>query len=487
MDKIRTTNRVPLENFNLNREMDLVIGSKSNSSPNSSLNSSLNSSPTKTNTINSQYLNDRDMFNKFSNENEQIDMTTVKHDEFNYGMPVFNGQILNNKKSLITSPYMMENNKKDNFVSNNITLDSNDMYEKVISKSDNPYTNLYGSGSEEFNDNTLNSMAYNNNSLKTEDIKSNEYICKVEKDITEFEYEINKNKDKEFLVDINSPFALGYLWKTLVLLSKNPTTDKLLKLLGIKNKDNLISDMKYNAEVFDDSGSLEIVLPIGNQTINTNFISKLSSIYKVNVKTIPNNYDNKAQIFLNWLFKIEIPFYYQPIVKSNNLIGYDKNLIKFIEMTNVPVSLSINHDTRNVILEIPCGSNMILGFVYNTYRQNVDVLPYRLMLNKKEPDVLVKKLIIPKINRNKKSQYGKKFKNEIESVHLGEMVYGMMYELDINIHMGLTIDVSKEISKEKYEIKRNIDLININHKCYYYIRNNNIDNKILSNGMINYR
>ncbi len=473
MEKLRTTNRIPLENFNLNREMDLIIGPDENR---------------KMKISNSQCLNDRDIFNKFSNENEQLDMTTVKHDEFNYGMPIFNGQILNNKKSLITSPYIMENNNKDNFVSNNMTLDSNDMYEQIISKSDNPYLNIYGTGSQEFNDDILNSMAYNNNSgFKKDDVKSTEYICKIEKDIAEFEFEVNKNKEKDFLVDINSPFALGYLWKTLVLLSKNPTTDKLLKLLGIKNKDNLISDMKYNSEVFEDCGSLDIILPTGNQTINTNFISKLSSIYKVNVKTVANNYDNKGHILLNYIFKLEFPFYYQPKIISNYLVGYSKNKIKFIEMTNVPVSLTILQEKNIVILEIPCSSSMVLGFVYDTNRQHVQNLPYKLIIDKKEPDVLVKKLIIPKVNRNKKSPYGKKFKEELDEIHLGEVVYGMMYELDININMGLTIDVSQEVPKDKYEIKRNIELININHKCYYYIKNKNIENKILSNGMINYR
>ncbi len=475
MEKLRTTNRIPLENFNLNREMDLIMGESEKKK-------------NKTTIINSQYLNDRDMFNKFSNENEQVDMTNVKHDEFNYGMPIFNGQILNNKKSLITSPYIVENNRKDNFVSNNTTLDSNDMFEQIVQQTDNPYANIYGSGSKDFNDDVFNSMAYNNNNfLVKEDKKSQENICKVEKDIAEFEYEINKHKDKDFLVNINSPFALGYLWKTLILLSKNPTTDKLLKLLGIKNKDNLISDMKYNSEVFADSGALDIKIPVGNQTINTNFISKISSIYKINVITETNNYDNKAEIFLNYVFKLEIPFYYQPKIITDYLQGYKSNKIKFIEMLNVPVSLIISHEKNIVNLEIPCGSNMILGFIYDTNRNNLNSLPYKLILDKKVPDVLVKKLIIPKINRNKKSPYGKKFKEEIENFHLGEIAYGMMYELDINVNMGLTIGITNEVSKEKYEIKRNIDLININHKCYYYIKNNNIENKILSNGMINYR
>ena len=64
-----------VENFNLNRGMD--ISSK--------------------NEKNLDVLNDRDMFFRFSNGNEQIDMSIFKHND-NFGMPLFNPQIMNNKK-----------------------------------------------------------------------------------------------------------------------------------------------------------------------------------------------------------------------------------------------------------------------------------------------------------------------------------------------------------------------------------------------------
>ena len=129
---------------------------------------------------------------------------------------------------------------------------------------------------------------------------------------------------------------------------------------------------------------------------------------------------------------------------------------------------------------------MVLGFVYNLSRQHVQNLPYKQMIAEKVPNIMVEKLIIPKINRNKISPYGKKFKEELSTMHFGELVYGTIFDLDINIHMGLDIEINQEVPKNKYEIKRNIDIININHKCYYYVRNRNINNKILSNGMINY-
>ena len=52
--------------------------------------------------------------------------------------------------------------------------------------------------------------------------------------------------------------------------------------------------------------------------------------------------------------------------------------------------------------------------------------------------------------------------------------------------MGLSIGVSKEIPKNKYEITKSFDEIVINHKCFYYVKNSNIPNKILSTGMISF-
>lgn len=460
MEKVRmkTSIRNNVENYNLNREMDLVHSG---------------------NVSNDKILGDREIFNKFSNENEQLDMTTVKHDEFNFGMPIFNGQILNNKKSLISSPYIVENNNKNGFISNNLSLDSNDMYAEIIDKS-----------GKKFDDDVFSNMAYNNNknygSIKPElEEGLGDYVCKVEQDILDFEFESNLVKSKDFLVDVSSPFALGYLWKSIILLSKNPTTDKLLKLLNVKNKDALINDMKYNSEVFADSGSLEISIPSDNRVINTNFISKIENLYGIIIKN-ENSEDNICTVNLNYTFNLEIPFYYQPKVVFGYLQNYSKSKIKFIEMTNVPVNLLILHKENIVILEIPMSSNMILGFVYNTNREHVKSLPKKLIYENRKADVLVKKLVIPKIKRNKQSLYSKRFKEELTNVHLGEVIYGMMVDMNIVLNMGLNISVSKDVSKDKYEIKRNIDYINLNHKCFYYIKNKNIENKILSSGMINY-
>lgn len=447
MDKFRTKNTYDIENFNLNREMDIYKNSKKNI----------------------QILDDRDLFNKFSNGNEQIDITNSINTENNFGMPVFNGQILNNKKSLLSSPYIIEDNKKNNFISNNFSINGNDLFAEL--EQDNDLDKLQKED--------LNNMAYNNSNT---DMSKNR-ICKIEKDIAEYEFDSIKEKDF-FVLDVNSPFALGYLWKSLVLLSKNPSTEKLLKLLGIKNKELIVNDMKNHSDVINEYGELQFIFPLSNQVLNTNFIKKIEDVYNIKLITIDEKLDNTVKINFKYNFQLEIPFYYQPKIINDFLLGYDKNKIKFLELTDVPCYLF--QDNNMVLLEIPVGSSMILGFIYKTNRENVDILPYEFLLSEKKPDNIIKKLIIPKINRNKKSVYSKKFKEELSNVHLGEIIYGNLFNLEVNLEIGLEITTTQDISKNKYDIKKTIDFININHKCYYYIKNLNINNKILSNGMINY-
>ena len=328
-------------------------------------------------------------------------------------------------------------------------------------------------------------MAYNNN--LTDAVEDNG-LCKIEADCLGFEYELTKQKQKDIVVDVSSPFALAYIWKTIILLSKNPSTDKLVKMLGIKNKDSIVSDMKRHADVFEDSGRLQISIPINSsgQTANTNYIGKIEEIYKISIVPDHESYDNIATVNLDWNFLLEIPFYYQPKVITDYLIGYSKTKTKFLELTDVPIFLLIDKTKDFVCLEIPFASNMILGFIYTVSRELVPTIPYELITQQKKPEILAKKLIIPKLNRNKKSMYSKNFKEVLNQVHFGEIVYGTLYQVNIAMSMGLSIGVSKEISKNKYQIVKSFDNITINHKCFYYIKNTNIPNKILSTGMISY-
>jgi hypothetical protein len=434
---------------------------------------------------NIQILNDRDMFNKFSNTNDSIDTSSFNLTD-SYGMPVQGGSTSNNKKSLLSTPYIMESNDKNNWVSTSTTWDQNDMFAELEIDNKNNFSSKHSNKfvPPQHQDNMLD-MAYNNNLSGTHEDNG---LCKIEADCLGFEYELSKQKQKDIVVDVSSPFALAYVWKTLILLSKNPSTDKFVKMLGIKNKDSIVSDMKRHAEVFEDSGKLTISIPANSsgQTPNTNYINKIEETYKISIVPDQETYDNIATFQLDWNFLLEIPFYYQPKIITEYLIGYSKSKTKFLELTDVPIFLMIDRTKDMVCLEIPFASNMTLGFVYSTGRELLDKIPYELITQDKKPEVLAKKLIIPKLNRNKKSVYSKNFKDVLSQVHLGEIIYGTLYQVNIVMSMGLSIGVSKEISKNKYQIGKTFDNITINHKCFYYIKNSNIPNKILSTGMICY-
>lgn len=433
----------------------------------------------------SQILNDREMFNKFSNSNDSIDTTSFNLTD-SFGMPIQGGSTSNNKKSLLSTPYLMESNDKNNWVSSSTTWNHDDAYAELETDAKNnfgKFPNQSVNGEQQ----SMLEMAYNSNLIGSQEDNG---LCKIEADCLGFEYELTKQKQalKDIVIDVSSPFALGYIWKTLILLSKNPSTDKFIKMLGIKSKDSIVSDMKRHAEVFEDSGKIQISIPanFSGQTPNTNFINKIEEIYKISI--IPNNesYENIATINMNWNFLLEIPFYYQPKIITEHLIGYPKSKTKFIELTDVPIFLMVDKSKNVVCVEIPFASNMILGFMYTPSRDLVQSISYELIVMEKKPEVLAKRLVIPKINRNKQSVYSKNFKDILSQVHLGEIVYGTMYQVDINMSMGLSIGVSKEISSNKFTITKSYDDITINHKCFYYVKNMNIPNKVLSTGLICY-
>ena len=79
---------------------------------------------------NVQILNDREMFNKFSNTNETIDTSSFNLTD-SWGMPVQGGHTTNNKKSLLSTPYITESNNKNNWVSSSTIWNQNDMYAEI--------------------------------------------------------------------------------------------------------------------------------------------------------------------------------------------------------------------------------------------------------------------------------------------------------------------------------------------------------------------
>jgi hypothetical protein len=418
-----------------------------------------------------EILNDRDLFSKVSNAMEDIDMSSNNFAD-NFGMPSFQGQIFKNKKSLIRTPYIQEHNNKTNFVSNN--SDVHDSFAKIGSEK----SSARGIDS-------LTAMGYNGNGNDDKDDK-----CKIEQDILGFEYDINMNKNKEFIFDINSPFALAYLWKSLIILTKNPTTSKILESMNISKKETVANDLKHYAEIFEDLGTIRLDIPVLNSQMDTNTKNKIYDLYKIDINMIEDvrNYDelDNAEIYLKYNFSLEIPLIYQPNIIYGFFDHYKKSQTKFIEMSNVLCSLIIHEKRDFVNIEIPMGSHLTLGFLYNTDKKMLDEIDYDFIVSKKIPKTLIKSLTIPKINRNKKSEYSKNFKDILSNVHFGDISYGKMYDTSIKIDMTLDVESTKEIPDNNHRIENKIEKININHACYFYIKHNNVQNRIFMNGFINY-
>jgi hypothetical protein len=424
--------------------------------------------------IKSNFLEDRDLFYKFSNVNEQLDISNFPHtnEEYALGMPIYNSQILNNKKSLLTNPYINESDDTK-FTSINYTLDSNNMYEEL--KNDEKQATP---GNKKVYDFT--NIAYNNTNTNTE----SNLLCKIEKEIAEYEYIINMSKKSNFLVDINSPYAIGYIWKILLLLCKNPSLEKLLKLLNIKNRENLLNDMKNYSHVFEKYGNIELLMPINtDQVLNSNFVNKIEDTYKIKITNSDKIKANKVRMNLNYSVDIEIPEEYNPKIVHEFMINYTKNKFKFIELNNVPVTTIIMDNI--VLLEIKLCDNNVLGFVHDINKENLRELPYDLILKNKDINYVVKRLIIPKINKSSNIHYSKKYEDELKNIHLGELIYSRLYDIDIVTKINLDVKITKEKVELKKEENKKIELVNINHKCYYYLKNEEIS-KILINGMINY-
>lgn len=417
-----------------------------------------------------EMLNDRDLFNKTSTMGEELDMS---NNDFldSFGMPTFSGQIFKNKKSLIRTPFIQEHNNKEDFVSKD-----SDLHESFASIGDVRQSKQMDS---------LTYMGYNGDVVETND----ETKCKIEKDIVGFEYDMNLSKKKDFLFDVNSPFALAYLWKSIIILTKNPTTTKILNALKIERKELVAKDLKKYGNIFEDLGELKVYIPVVNNQTDNNTIIKLFDLYKIDVNIMEDFHEDDidhAEMYLKYNFSLEIPSIYNPMEKHDFFIGHKKTKTKFIEMSNIPASLIIDEENDFVNLEIPMGSDLVLGFMYNTERHLLDEIDYEFINLKKRPNTLIKSLTIPKINRNKKSEYSKNFTEILSNVHFGEICYGRMYNVSAKINVSLELEVVNDKPKISSKIQNNVPKISVNHPCYFYVKHKNIPNRIFMNGFINY-
>jgi hypothetical protein len=400
---------------------------------------------------NKNYLNDRDMFFKISNNTEDIDTTDNKFCDYS-GMPIKNMQILNNKKNLINNPHIYEKKNEGSKISCMNEFNSNNQDFSIINE--------------------------NYEELEAEIINLNDSIDLMEKDIVNQEHTNNMNNKKIF--NVYSPFSLAYLWKSIILLSKNPTTDKLLTMLGFKKKEVLLNDMKNHSDLIKEMILINCELPTTENIINTTFINKIEDIY--NIKVNENNNENNNEKFkfeAYFKYTLQIPSIYKPEIISGKLKN-NMNKIKFIKLINVPVSIQIINDY--IVIEADFIESKI-GFIFKKDENNIDKIDYDILIKEKDYNTLAKVFVFPKLNKKIRNNYGKKF--TLDKLHLGEVLYGKMYNIDIISNLSLELVVNN-IDYNKKSNLRPINEIILNHKLFFYIKDKNINNRIICSGLINY-
>jgi len=376
------------------------------------------------------FTNERDLFNQNSNGNyENLDFSHFKVNDYELGMPLHNPTILRNKKSLLSKPLMQQENN-------------------IIPVENNNFTDEYYS-------------------IKTDNEEKN-----IEKGIVEYEYTYNINNKKSFF-NINTPFSLSYVWKTLVLLSKYPTNQKLLDMLNIKNKNLILQSMKDNCDLFNQYSKINISIP-SEYTINQDYINKLNNIFNINIfnkdhNLLINSNEEIIMINLETNYSLSLPSYYNPKIIVNNLINQQIKT-KFIKLENV--YSYVNFDNNEINIEIPLLNNTIIGFVYNNYKQNINEINYDKLLNDKPINTKINNFIFPKFTTNKFSDYGYKFNELLSDFHLGEIIYGKLFKLVINQCLDLNININSNNSINNIQNINNINLININHSNFFYIKEN---------------
>ena len=376
------------------------------------------------------FTNERDLFNQNSNGNyENLDFSHFKVNDYELGMPLHNPTILRNKKSLLSKPLMQQ--------------ESN-----IIPVENNNFTDEYYS-------------------IKTDNEEKN-----IEKGIVEYEYTYNINNKKSFF-NINTPFSLSYVWKTLVLLSKYPTNQKLLDMLNIKNKNLILQSMKDNCDLFNQYSKINISIPL-EYTINQDYINKLNNIFNINIfnrdhNLLINSNEEIIMINLETNYSLSLPSYYNPKIIVNNLINQQIKT-KFIKLENV--YSYVNFDNNEINIEIPLLNNTIIGFIYNNYKQNINEINYDKLLNDKPINTKINNFIFPKFTTNKFTDYGYKFNELLSDFHLGEIIYGKLFKLVINQCLDLNIIINSNNSINNIQNINNINLININHSNFFYIKEN---------------
>ena len=443
-------------------------------------------------------LDDREIFSKPSNANDNIDFHSFKQNDVDVGMRINSHSIMKNKKNIINQPYIVtKNDLTNNPLANNLfannsfannSLTNNSLTNNLLannSLTNNSFVNNFSNINNNHNYNN-----YNNNNTFTPFAPN---ICNIEKTVAHFEHEYTKTNN-DFTFFVYSPFVISYIWKIIILLSKNPSLDKILAYLNAKSK------MDINMVLQKECKLLENIVTINSNVygtnLNTNILENIKNSYNVDF-TYSQQINNKNIINFNSNMNIElnIPQNYHPSIVSHNFIEYNNSSFKFIKLHEVSVEYQQINDMCH--MRILLANDLLLCFVYNLHNKPFVKLPYDIMINDNSSNDLIhgnvyskvsyNTLIIPKININKKYKYSKKFENILSNVHLGEISYGDMfdvaitnnYNVSMNVYnMPINMDASASLGITQTTI--------INYRCCFYVKNVNSQNKLLLCGKIDY-
>ena len=452
-----------MENYQLNRNKDVYIK---------------NDNPV--------LLDDREMFNKFSNNNDtEIDFN-ANNDKTNFRSV----HIYNNKKNLINNPYIVKNSTD--------MADSTDMaYNDTTTYGSNYDTTTYGSNYDTtfINDcDPKGRSKANNNSFDKE--YQRDFIDKskintsnmIEKDIIDdFIYNLSS------YVSSISPYLLSYLIYSIILLSKNPTTDKLLQTYKIKSKDIAINEMKDISEDASKYCDITYMVPSG---CNNAFINKIKDIFNITVTTYDTDSAEGTKgamvtVYANFNYKLGIPIYHNPEIIYDYFDNDKKNKVKFIKLRNCIISHDYNKDDTKgggsgmVCIEILLEQTK-LGFIFNSNKKSLNnPLPYHTMIKEKDFSITSKKVIIPQISNNiKDCNYNI---NNLENIHLGELLNGSLITPQLYLNTSLEIDIlpTTTTPTQTPTITKKVEAIIINCDSYYYIKNEN--NKLIYIGLVHHK
>lgn len=307
----------------------------------------------------------------------------------------------------------------------------------------------------------------NNNTFENEYYEFNNYQNdkNIEKGIVEYEFFYNLQKKSFF--NINTPFSLSFVWKIILLLSKYPSNQKLLKMLNIQNTNSILQKLKNNNDLFNNYSHLNIVIS-NNSFINKDVFNKLNNILNI---SISNNNNMNKNIFFNIYtnYNLIFPKNYKSKIISKSF--ENKNIKnKFIQLENIYVSIIFINNVFHI--EIPL-LNETIGFIYTNMNKNTETINYDDLINTKTTNYFIKKIIFPKFTTNKEKNYGIKFNKLLNDFHLGELIYGSLFDLSIYQFLNLKLSSTDEIKKNNIQNVKILDFININHSHFFYIKKNN--------------